>query len=78
LENTPAAKEKLKRYVLEAQRLSATLGIKRVCDPDKGDSVVIKNDQGQDTTVKKGEIVILNCVRKLTSPTNNLLTQADL
>jgi len=47
---------------LEAQRLSSGLGITRICNPASGEAAVIKNDQGADVTINKGELVICNCV----------------
>lgn len=62
-----AARDQLKAYVLEAQRLSSGLGITRVCKPVSGETTVIKNDQGADVTINKDELVICNCVNLSTS-----------
>jgi len=73
--NTPAANDNLKRYVLEAQRLSTSVNVERCFDePDKGNSITIKDDAGKDTTVKKGEPVVLNYVRSPQRSSRSILT----
>jgi len=67
-DDSPTARKTLKAYVLEAQRLSSGLGITRICNPATGDAVVIKNDQGADVTVKRGELVICNCTAAFRDP----------
>ena len=61
-EDTPAAFETLKKYVLEACRFSSSLALVRVCIPQQGDAAQVKNDQGQQIIVKKGEVVLSNVV----------------
>ena len=61
--DTPEAFEKIKKYVLEAGRLTFSLGIVRICVPAKGEVAQVMNDQGSKVDVKKGEVVICNAVR---------------
>ena len=52
----------MKKYVLEAGRLTSFLALVRICVPAQGQAAQIKNDQGQTVTVKLGEVVINNAV----------------
>ena len=61
-ENSSDAFERLKKFVLEASRLTSFLALVRICIPAKGQAAQIKNDQGQTVTVKIGEVVLSNVV----------------
>ena len=61
-QNTPDAFEKLKKYCLEANRLSAFLALVRICIPDKAQSAQVLSDDGSTLDVKPGEAVICNAV----------------
>lgn len=58
----PAAFDTLKKYVLEACRFSSSLAVVRVCVPEQGEEVQVKNDEGKFIRVKKGEVVLSNVV----------------
>ncbi|KAI4129585.1 MAG: hypothetical protein LQ338_002159 [Usnochroma carphineum] len=66
---TPAAFETLKKYVLEAGRLTSFLGLVRICVPAQGQAAQVKNDQGQEITVKMGEVVLSNVTAAFQDPT---------
>lgn len=70
--DTPEAFEKIKKYILEAGRLTSFLALVRICMPAKGQGAQIKNDQGQNVTIKAGEVVLSNVVR--TPPKHHLLS----
>ena len=61
--DTPEAFEKMKKYVLEAARLTSFLTLVRICVPAKGEVAQVTNDQGSKVDVKKGEVIICNAVR---------------
>ena len=63
--DTPEAFEKMKKYVLEAGRLTSFLALVRICVPAKGEVAQVTNDQGSKVDVKKGEAVICNAVRAI-------------
>ncbi|KAL8711250.1 MAG: hypothetical protein Q9220_004395 [cf. Caloplaca sp. 1 TL-2023] len=58
--DTPEAFEQLKKYILEAGRLTSFLALVRICVPAQGQAAQIKNDQGQTVTIKLGEVVLSN------------------
>ncbi|KAL8861303.1 MAG: hypothetical protein Q9178_002175 [Gyalolechia marmorata] len=58
--DTKEAFETIKKYVLEASRLTSFLALVRICVPAQGQAAQIKNDQGQTVTVKRGEVVVSN------------------
>ncbi|KAL9120964.1 MAG: hypothetical protein Q9187_002483, partial [Circinaria calcarea] len=62
----PASYEKLKQYVLEASRFQSTFPNTRLC---QSDSCQIKDNEGHDVTVKKGEIIVTNHMALLRDPT---------
>lgn len=55
----------MKKYVLEAGRLTSFLALVRICVPAQGQAAQVKNDQGQTITVKIGEVVLSNVVRTI-------------
>ncbi|KAL8627546.1 hypothetical protein Q9189_006747 [Teloschistes chrysophthalmus] len=52
--------ETIKKYVLEASRLTSFLALVRICIPSQGQAAQIKNDQGEMVTLKMGEAVVCN------------------
>ncbi|KAL8897030.1 MAG: hypothetical protein Q9207_007419, partial [Kuettlingeria erythrocarpa] len=66
--NTPDAFETLKKYVLEAGRLTSFLALVRICVPAQGQAAQVKNDQGQTITVKMGEVVLSNVTAAFRDP----------
>lgn len=54
--------ETIKKYVLEASRLTSFLALVRICIPSQGQAAQIKNDQGEMVTLKMGEAVVCNAV----------------
>ena len=62
-ENTPAADEKLTRYVLEGFRLSNSLGLIRVVSPDSGSgSVSVLTSDGATIAANKGDRIFVSIV----------------
>ncbi len=60
--DSPASFETLKKYVLEAGRLSGFLAAVRICIPERGEAAQIKTDQGSMITLQKDEVVLCNIV----------------
>lgn len=60
-QGTSEANEKLKKAVLEAQRLSSATGFSRVCVPERGETIQI-SEQGKPIMLKKGNVIICNTV----------------
>lgn len=60
--DTAASFETLKKYVLEAGRLSGFLASVRICVPERGEATQIKTDRGSMVTLRKGEVVVCNMV----------------
>ncbi|KAL8768874.1 MAG: hypothetical protein Q9194_005595 [Teloschistes cf. exilis] len=58
--DTKEAFETIKKYVLEASRLTSFLALVRICVPSQGEAAQIKNDQGETVTLKMGEVVVCN------------------
>ena len=54
--------ETLKKYVLEAGRLSGFLALVRICVPERGEAAQIRTDRGSMVTLRKGEVVVCNAV----------------
>ena len=63
--DTPEAFEKMKKYVLEASRLTSFLALVRICVPAKGEVAQVLDDQGSKVDIKKGEVVVCNAVRAI-------------
>ena len=68
--DTPEAFEKIKKYVLEASRLTSFLALVRICVPAKGEVAQVTNDQGSKVDIKKGEAVICNAVGAIKLPSS--------
>lgn len=66
--DTKEAFDSIKKYVLEASRLTSFLALVRICIPAQGEAAQIKNDQGQTVTLKPGEVVICNAVSVVPIP----------
>ncbi|KAL8910281.1 MAG: hypothetical protein Q9171_004404 [Xanthocarpia ochracea] len=66
--DTKEAFETIKKYVLEASRLTSFLALVRICVPAQGQAAQIKNDQGQTVTVKRGEVVVSNVTAAFHDP----------
>lgn len=60
--DSTASFETLKKYVLEACRLSGFLALLRICIPERGEAAQVKTDQGSMVTLQKGEVVLCNVV----------------
>lgn len=60
--DTAASFETLKKYVLEAGRLSGFLALVKICVPERGEAAQIKTDRGSMVTLRKGEVVLCNMV----------------
>ena len=65
--DTTASFETLKKYVLEAGRLSGFLAAIRICHPERGEAAQVKTDHGSKETLRKGEVVLCNIVSHPTS-----------
>ncbi|KAK0508750.1 hypothetical protein JMJ35_009026 [Cladonia borealis] len=66
--DTTASFETLKKYVLEAGRLSGFLAVVRICFPERGEAAQVKTDHGSMETLRKGKVVLCNITAAFRDP----------